>query len=135
MRLIITSLAVAAAISAVPAGAKSYHIGVSAVVPVECELSTSGSLEAVGQSTYRVARVDQFCNTSFTLEVRNAPLAGSAVATFRGQSANVSAGSATLINGGRPVNDGADLFLSNASASDAQLFAQTLWLQVSPTGV
>jgi hypothetical protein len=135
MRFVFASLVAVAAVVAVPAQAKSYQIGISAVVPVECELTTSGTVEAVGATTYRIARVQQFCNSNYRLELRSAPLSTPSTATFRGEIADVTTGSATLVAAGRPVNSSAELFLTSVDPANAQLFAQTLWLQVSPTGV
>lgn len=124
-----------AALCAFPAHAKSYRISVGANVPVECELQTTASMFEVAPDTYRIARVDQFCNTGFRLEVHHAPLAAPAIASFRGIHAAVENGNTTLISVGRPVNSGADLFLKTGSSDDAMTFAQTMVLLVSPTGV
>lgn len=133
MRII--SAVLLAAMCAFPASAKSYRISIGANVPVECELRTDGSLLEVAPDVYRIARVDQFCNTGFTLEVQHAALADPAVASFRGFQSAVESGSTTLISAGRPVNSGADLFLMTGSADDAMTFAQTMVLLVSPIGV
>ena len=69
------------------------------------------------------------------MSISHAALNGSASARFRNDVARVGAGSTLLQNNGRPVNSAADLFLEANSDEDAAMFAQTLAVQVTPTGL
>ena len=117
------------------AQAEQYRIRVNAVVPAECELSMSGGFQSLGNGLYRVARVQQFCNTGYQMTVSHSSLAAPALASFRGASAMVQGGEALLVGNGRPVDGGADLYLATARPEDAETFSQTVHLSVSATGV
>jgi hypothetical protein len=120
---------------ATPAFANSETIVITANVPTECQLTTTANFAEVGQGLYRIASVNQFCNTGYALTVQNAGLANPATVQFRGNSANVSSGMTQLISAGKPVNGASDLFLSTQNRADAENFAQTVYLSVTPTGV
>ncbi len=133
MRLIIALIA--ACTIAAPASAKSYQVKVSANVPAECELSTSGGITAAGPSLFRITNIRQFCNTGYVLEVRHAELQNQAVVMLRDAAVPLTSGTTVITANGHPVNGSADLLLATGNAADAQLFAQTMYLAVSPSGV
>ncbi len=122
--------------AAVPAAhAEEYKISIGAYVPVECEFSVSNSFVRLSAGQFRIATINQFCNTGYEMSISHAALNGSASARFRNDVARVGAGSTLLQNNGRPVNSAADLFLEANSDEDAVMFAQTLAVQVTPTGL
>lgn len=133
----LTGIAVAltAGLSAVPADAEEYRIRVTATVPAECELSIVNRFQDLGSGRYRIARLDQFCNTGYQMTVSHAGLSAPAFASFRNSGATLQQGSGVLVADGGPVNGAADLFLDAATAADAEIFSQTLFLSVAGTGI
>jgi hypothetical protein len=117
------------------ASAEEYEVRLSAYVPIECELSFDQSFAVITNGLFRIGRVDQFCNTGYEMTMSHATLEGDALARFRGDQAIVGAGQTVLLPAGRPVNSAADLFLEAASQADAELFASSLVLSVTPTGL
>jgi hypothetical protein len=124
--------------AATPAFAESnsYEVQIRAHVPIECEADLSGSVNAVMPGSFVLGNISQFCNTPFQMSLMHKSLASpTAQLQFRNMVVPVGMGS-TLIQPSAPATDGsAQLVLHGVDMAQAESFAASMVLSVTPLGV
>jgi hypothetical protein len=133
--VILGSASLVCMVVAAPAHANDYPVHLTAFVPIQCELSVDPSFTDMSGGEFRIATISQFCNTRYEMTMTHAALAQPAQARFRNDAVNLGSGFSVMQAAGDPVNSAADLFLTASSQADAQLFAESLTLSVTPTGL
>jgi hypothetical protein len=113
------------------AQASEAHIELRAFVPTSCSMNFSQNLQRIGDDSFVLGTVDQFCNTNYQLSLS---YGSGAPAEFRFGNAIVAAGpqSTMLQSMGHPVIAINQLIASGLDQTSAQALGQSLVLQVTP---
>lgn len=129
-------LAVVATFAAsVPASAyaSEARIAISAFVPLRCEMSFVPASNIDGTLS-NIGIVQQYCNTRFQMRFSHAQLSPGAIIGL-GTTTAVANGNSTLIEpNGRPTIATSNLWIENNTVSDAQSFANSVVIEVTPMG-
>jgi hypothetical protein len=121
-----------AAVIATEAHASDARVELRAYVPTSCDMTFSARLEQLGDSSFSIGSISQFCNTNYQLTLH---YAGAGAATqFRFGDSVVAAGPASTVlqSNGRPTIATKELVASGVDIAAASALGQSMMLQVTP---
>jgi len=130
-RVILSATAVF--VAAAPAQAWDARIMLTAFVPIRCEMSFTPSVSEIGGiSTLGI--IQQNCNTRYQMRFSHQPLSANAVLGFGTSTALASSGSTLIEPNGKPVIAASNLWLANGIEGDAEKFASSVVIEITPVG-
>ncbi|WP_172709628.1 hypothetical protein [Sphingopyxis granuli] len=130
-RMILSATAVC--VAAAPAQASDARILLSAFVPIRCEMSFTPSLGEVGGIS-TLGTIRQYCNTRYQMRFSHQPLSANAVLGFGNVTAPASSGSTLIEPNGKPTIAASNLWLANGDEDDAEKFASSVVIEITPVG-
>jgi hypothetical protein len=134
------TLAVAAGLaglSTAPASAESnsYDVMLRAYVPIECEADIFGPVSAISPQSFSLGNVRQYCNAPFQMSISHLALNTTAQLQFKSNLVHVGGASTLIQSSTAAANSSAPLVLHGVNMNEAENFAASMVLSVTPLGV
>ena len=111
----------------------SVDIHISAQVPISCSANLNVNVVQISANEFKIGELDRFCNSPHIVNARSTTRI---TGTLRidGQAASRNGDTSSLSIQSRAIRGGTDLLLSGVSNAEAQAFAGSLTISLSPIG-
>jgi hypothetical protein len=136
-KLAVSMGAVLAGVLASPAAAESnsYDVMLRAYVPIECEADIDGSVSALSNQSFSLGNVRQYCNAPFQMSIMHQALNTTAQLQFKSNLVAVGSASTLVQSSTSATDSNAPLVLHGVNMAEAENFAASMTLAVTPLGV
>jgi hypothetical protein len=127
----VLSLAGAIAIPSA-AQASDARIVLRATVPTSCSMAFSQDVEQLGEDSFSLGHIEQFCNTNYRLTLHHAAAPVGSYLRFGDRTADAAQPTTMIVLAGGPVIASKRLIAEGLTEASADALGSSMVLQVTP---